>query len=128
MLVALLTAWENALVAGPILLLVAYTIALASASETLDPAAPLVATGLVAIVDLGAWSLELHGGAEQQPLAHLRTLALLLVGALAISAIVTVIGSARAGAGTALVIIGAAAAIALLALIARGGAGEPPKP
>jgi hypothetical protein len=115
--VALLVPWEDGLVAGPALLLVAYALSIAAGG--LDPVAPLVAVGLIAIVEFGSWSLELRDGAEERPLARLPSLFLLFGGAFVSSALVLAGGSIQAGAGLALWALGAAAAIGLLTLIAR---------
>jgi hypothetical protein len=116
-LAALMAVWEDGLVAGPALLLVAYTISLTAGQQPLSHSAPLVAAGLIALVDLGSWSLELGDGREQQPFAHLRIFALLTVGAFAGSLLVLTAAGAVAGGGIALWLLGAAAALGLFALI-----------
>ncbi len=118
-LAALLAAWDDGLVVGPALLLVAYALSLADRGAGVDRAAPLVAVGLLAVVELGSWSLELRDGAEERPLARLPRLGLLLVGAGAASALVLTVGGVRTDAGLALWALGAAAAIGLLVLIAQ---------
>jgi hypothetical protein len=118
-LVALLAAWDDGLVAGPALLLVAYALSLADHGEAVDRAAPLVAVGLLAVVELGSWSLELRDGAEERPLARLPAVLLLFLGAAAASTLVLVVGGVRTDAGLALWALGAAAAIGLLILIAQ---------
>jgi hypothetical protein len=118
-LVALLAAWNDGLVAGPALLLVAYALSLADRGAAADRAAPLVAVGLLAAVEFGSWSLELRDGAEERPLARLPRLGLLLVGAGAASALVLTVGGVRTDAGLVLWALGAAAAIGLLVLIAQ---------
>jgi len=70
-LAALLVAWDDGLVVGSALLLVAYALSLADRGEAVDRAAPLVALALLAVVDFGSWSLELRDGAEERPLARL---------------------------------------------------------
>jgi hypothetical protein len=117
-LVALLVAWDDGLVVGPTMLLVAYALSLADRGEALDRAAPLVAVGLLAVVEFGSWSLELRDGAEERPLARLPSVFLLLLGAAAASTLVLTVGGIRIGGGLALWALGAAAAIGLLALIA----------
>jgi hypothetical protein len=117
-LVALLVAWDDGLVVGPALLLVAYALSLADRGEALDRAAPLVAVGLLAVVDLGSWSLELRDGAEERALARLPSVVLLLLGAAAASTLVLTVGGVRTGSGLALWALGAASAIGLLFLIA----------
>jgi hypothetical protein len=117
--VALLAAWDDGLVAGPAVLLVAYAVSLGNSGTALDRGAPLVAVGLLAIVEFGSWSLELRDGAEEWPLARLPRLGVLLVAALGASALVLAVGGVRTDAGLALWALGAAAAIGLLILIAR---------
>lgn len=111
--------WEDGIAFGSAFLLVEYTVAVASRSSSFDRSAPLVATGLLALVDIASWSLELRDGAEERPFAHLRTLALLVLGALAASTLVLTIGATHAGGGLAIWLIGAAAALGLVALIGR---------
>jgi hypothetical protein len=118
-LVALLVAWDDGLVAGASLLLVAYALSLADRGEALDRAAPLVAVALLAVVEFGSWSLELRDGAEERPLARLPQIGLLLLGAAAASTLVVMVGGVRTDAGLALWALGAAAAIGLLVLIAQ---------
>jgi hypothetical protein len=117
-LAGLLARWEDGLVAGPAALLVAYTISLtAGGRQPLSLSAPLVAAALLAVVDLGSWSLELREGSEQHPLAHLRTLTLLIVAAFASSLLVLVAAGAAAGGGIAVLGLGAAAAFGLFGLL-----------
>jgi hypothetical protein len=116
-LAALLAVWEDGLVAGPALLLVAYTLSLTSGREPLSRSAPVVAAGLLALVDLGSWSLELRDGAEQRPFAHLRTLVLLTAGGTAASVLVLALASVSRSGGLALWLLGAAAALGLVTLI-----------
>lgn len=118
-LVALLAAWDDGLVAGAALLLVAYAVSFGDSGTALDRGAPLVAVGLLAVVELGSWSLELRDGAEERPLARLPRLGLLVVGAAAASALMLAVGGVRTDAGLALWALGAAAAIGLLVLIAQ---------
>ncbi len=107
---ALVGLWEDGLVAGPALLLIAYAAALAVAHQALDPAAPIFGAGLLALVDLGSWSLELRESREVPPLHHLRTLLAVVIGALAASAAVLAAGELGTGGGIALWLLGAAAA------------------
>jgi hypothetical protein len=114
---ALVGLWEEGLVAGSALLLIAYVSALAVAHHALDPAAPIFGAGLLALVDLGSWSLELRDSRETPPLHHLRTLAALTLGGLATSVAVLAAGELGTGGGIALWFLGAAAAAALFTMI-----------
>jgi len=119
-LAALLARWDDGLAAGPGLLALAYTVSLTNGMQSpLDRGAPLVAVGLVAIVEFGAWSLELRDGGERSLFGRLPQLGLGFVVALASSALVLAVGSIRSGAGIALFVLGAAAAAGLVALIAH---------
>jgi hypothetical protein len=118
-LVALLAAWDDGLVAGPAVLLVAYSVSIEDRGTGLDWGAPLVAVGLLAVVELGSWSLELRDGAEERPLARLPSVLLLFLGAAAASTLVLTGGGVRIDAGLALWALGAAAGIGLLILIAQ---------
>jgi hypothetical protein len=117
---ALVAAWDGGLVAGPALLLVAYALSVADGGEALDRAAPLVAVGLLGVVEFGSWSLELRDGAEERPLVRLPSVFVVFGAALAASAVVLAVGGIRTDAGLALWALGAAAAIGLLALITHG--------
>ncbi|HMB19169.1 MAG TPA: hypothetical protein VKO41_07640 [Gaiellaceae bacterium] len=121
---ALLVVWEDGLVAGPAFLLLAYGISLADNGTALDRTAPLVSVGLVAVVELGSWSLELRDGAEEQPLRRLPSIGLLLITTLLASALLLVVGGVRPAGGIALWAIGALAAIGVLVLIRRPLAAE----
>jgi hypothetical protein len=116
-LVALVRPWEDGLVAGAVLLLLAYTLSLAFAHRPLDNAAPLVAVGLVALVELGSWSLELRDGPEERPGRRLVPVLLLLAGSAVVSALVWSAGSVRSGGGIGLLVLGAGAGLGLLALL-----------
>src|SRR4029453_5341616 len=65
---ALLVVWDNGLVAGPAMLLVAYALSLADNGRGLDWTAPLIGAGLVVVVELGSGSRERRGGAEEHTL------------------------------------------------------------
>jgi hypothetical protein len=118
-LAALLAPWDDGLTVGAALLLLAYVLSLTDNAAALDRHAPLIAVGLLALVELGSWSLELRDGAEERPLARLPRLGLLFVAALAVTALVLGVGGIRPEAGLALWILGAAAGIGLFVVIAR---------
>jgi hypothetical protein len=117
-LAALVAAWDDGLIVGPALLLLAYALSLLSHDSAVDRRAPLVAAALLAVVELGSWSLELREGAEERPLARLPSILLLLVAAFAATAVVLAFGAVRSDAGLAVWALGVAAAIGLLGLIA----------
>jgi hypothetical protein len=119
-LLAVLAAWDGGLVAGPALLLAAYAMSLADDGSALDWAAPLVAVGLLGVIEFGSWSLELRDGAEERPLVRLPSVCVVFGAAFAASAVVLAVGGIRTDAGLALWALGAAAAIGLLALITHG--------
>lgn len=122
---ALIGLWEDGVVAGPALLLIAYVTALVVTHHSLDPAAPILAAGLLVLVDVASWSLELRECRELSPLHRLRTLLPLTLAALALSAAVLAAGRLGSGGGIALWLLGAAAAVALFALTrlrSHGGA------
>jgi hypothetical protein len=116
-LVAVVGAWDTGLVAGPVLLLVGYALAVGEAGS-FDWFAPLVTVGLLGVVEFGSWSLELRDGAEEGHLARVPSLFVLFGGAAAASTLVLAVGEIRTGAGVALWALGAAAAIGLFVLIA----------
>jgi hypothetical protein len=118
-LVALLAVWDDGLVAGPALLLFSYTLSLADSGAALDWAAPLVGAGLVAVVELGSWSLELRDGAEEGSLRRLRAILLLLAASTTAGAVVLGMGTAHPVGGPALWAVGALTAIGILILIGR---------
>jgi hypothetical protein len=121
---ALLVVWDNGLVAGPAMLLVAYALSLADNGRGLDWTAPLIGAGLGVVVELGSWSLELRDGAEEQPLRRLPAIALLLAASLAASAVVLAMGAVHPAGGIVLWTVGAMAAIGVLVLIRRPATSE----
>ncbi len=121
MLAGLLALWEDGLALGPATIALGYALSRAPGDAELDRAAPLVAVGLLTAVEFASWSLELHDGSEERPLAHLWRVLVLLVAAFAVSLVVLSVGGMRTDAGIALYALGAAAALGLLALIARPG-------
>ena len=118
MLAGLFALWEDGLALGPAAIALGYALSLAPGDASLDRGAPAVAVGLLAAVELGAWSLELRDGPEERPLAHLAVVLVVLVAAFAVSLVVLSVGGVRADAGIALFALGAAAALGLFALLA----------
>jgi hypothetical protein len=116
-LAALIGLWEDGLVVGPALLLIAYVTALAVVHHAHDPGAPILAAGLLVLVDLGSWSLELRESRETHAFHHLRMLLPLTFGALAASAAVLAAGSLGSGGGVGLWVLGAVAAAGVFILI-----------
>jgi hypothetical protein len=104
-----------------------YVALLGFEGEALDTSAPLVGGALLAIAELGYWSLELRGSVADEAGTYLRRLALLaaLVAAattlgVVLLALVEVV-RAEGPAVDALGALAAVAALALLALAARRG-------
>jgi hypothetical protein len=87
----------------------------------LDTRVPLVAAALLAVAELGYWSLELRGKVRDEAGTSLRRLGLLaalLLGVLALGAVVLTLVEAVSAGGPAVDLLGAAAAIGALALLA----------
>jgi hypothetical protein len=118
-LVAVLAPWDDGLVAGPALLFAAYALSVGESGSGVDWVAPLVAVVLLAVVELGSWSLELRDGAEERPIARVPRVLLLCAAAAATGTFVLALGGIRTDAGLVLWVSGAAAAIGLLALITQ---------
>jgi hypothetical protein len=89
--------------------------------DALDLRAPLVAAALLAVAELGYWSLELRGAVADEPGAYLRRLALLaaeLAGVTTAGVVLLAIVQGVETGGTAVDLLGAAAAVGALALLA----------
>lgn len=89
--------------------------------DTLDTRAPFVAGALLAVAELGYWSLELHGAVADEAGTYLRRVALLatlLLGVVAIGILLLALVEAVSARGGAIDVLGAAAAVAALALVA----------
>jgi hypothetical protein len=98
-----------------------YVAILGFEAEALDTQAPLVAGALLAIAELGYWSLELRGAVVDEAGTYLRRIALLatlVVGVVGIGAIMLTLVEVVAAGGIAVDILGAAAAFGALALLA----------
>jgi hypothetical protein len=98
-----------------------YVAILGFEAEALDTQAPLVAGSLLAIAELGYWSLELRGAVVDEAGTYLRRIALLatlVVGVVGIGAIMLTLVEVVATGGIAVDILGAAAAFGALALLA----------
>jgi hypothetical protein len=87
----------------------------------LDTRAPVVAAALLAVAELGYWSLELRRRVADEPGTSLRRLALLaalLVGMLGLGAVVLAVVEAVSAAGPAIDALGALAAVGALVVLA----------
>jgi hypothetical protein len=116
-LVAVTAPWDDGLVAGAGLLLAAYTLSVADDGGGVDRTAPLAAVGLLAVVELGSWSLEVRDGGEERPVARVPRVMLLLGAAAAASGLLLAVSSLDVDAGLAFWMVGALAAFALIALM-----------
>jgi hypothetical protein len=98
-----------------------YVAILGFEAETLDTRAPLVAGALLAVAELAYWSLELRLPVADEAGTSLRRLALiavLVLGTLALGAVLLALVEAVAAGGPAIDLLGAAAAVGALALLA----------
>jgi hypothetical protein len=97
-------------------------------ADALDTRAPVVAGGLIALAELGYWSLELRGGVTDESGTYLRRIAVLAtlsLGVVALGAFLLALVAAVTTGGPVVDVVGAAAAVgavALLALASRGAA------
>jgi hypothetical protein len=99
----------------------AYVALLGFEGDALDVRAPLVAAALLAVAELGYWSLELRGAVADEPGAYLRRLALLaaeLAGVTTAGVVLLAIVQGVETGGPAIDVLGAVAAIGALALLA----------
>ena len=90
-------------------------------TDAIDTRAPLVAGALLAVAELGYWSLELRGPVVDEAGTYLRRIALLatlIVGVVGVGAVVLTLVEVVAASGVAVDILGAAAALGALALLA----------
>ncbi len=98
-----------------------YVTLLGFEGEGLDTRAPLVAAALLAVAELGYWSLELNGPVADEPGTYLRHLALLAALLLAVIGLgiplLALVESVSTG-GAAVDLLGAVAAVGALALVA----------
>ena len=98
-----------------------YVTLLGFEGEALDARAPLVAAALLAVAELGYWSLELRGPVAEEAGTSLRRLALLaglLLGVLALGVVLLAVVDAVSAGGPAVDLVGAVAAVGALALLA----------
>jgi hypothetical protein len=102
-----------------------YVMLLGIEGEALDGRAPFVAAALLAVAELGYWSLELRAAVSDEPGTYLRRLGLLAATLAAVTTIgvglLALVERVEAG-GAAIDVLGAIAAVgavALLALAAR---------
>jgi hypothetical protein len=98
-----------------------YVTLLGFEGEGLDTRAPLVAAALLAVAELGYWSLELNGPVADEPGTYLRHLALLAALLLAVIGLgiplLALVESVSTG-GAAVDLLGAVAAVGALVLVA----------
>ena len=90
-------------------------------TDAIDTRAPLVAGALLAVAELGYWSLELRGPVVDEAGTYLHRIALLatlIVGVVGVGAVVLTLVEVVAASGVAVDILGAAAALGALALLA----------
>ena len=90
-------------------------------ADALDTRAPLVAGALLAVAELAYWSLELKVPVADEAGTSLRRFALiaaLVLGALALGAVLLALVEAVSAGGPAVDLLGAAAAVGALALLA----------
>jgi hypothetical protein len=98
-----------------------YVAILAFEADALDTRAPLVAGALFAVAELAYWSLELRRPVADEAGTSLRRLGLLaglVVGVLALGAVLLAVVEAATTGGPAVDILGAVAAVGALALLA----------
>jgi hypothetical protein len=99
----------------------AYLILLGLELDTLDSRAPLVAAALLAVAELGYWSLELQEAVADEPGTYLRRVALLsvqLAGVTTVGVILLAVVEGVETGGVAIQVVGALAAVGVLALLA----------
>jgi hypothetical protein len=122
-LTAVVFGWASAIPAALVLLATEYVIGIGTGGheDVLEPAAPLVAGGLLLVAELAYWSLELRGPGREERTVLLRrlvALAVLSVLAVALGSFVVVVTAAPLGGGLAWDVVGVAAAAATLAVVA----------
>ena len=123
-LAAVALGWASAIPAALVLLATEYVLGIGAGrghEDVLEPAAPLVAAGLLLVAELAYWSLELRGPGREEPTVLLRRLVALVVVtvlAVALGAFVVVVTAAPLGGGLAWDVVGVAAAAATLAVVA----------
>ncbi len=130
----LLTAIALVVLAGGLVLSIPFTVPVAIVflgaeyvaivgfeTDTLDTRAPLVAGALLAVAELAYWSLELKLPVADEAGTSLRRVALiagLVLGVLALGAVLLALVEAVSAGGPAVDMLGAAAALGALALLA----------
>lgn len=98
-----------------------YVAVLGFEGDALDARAPLVGGALLAVAELGYWSLELHGAIIDEAGTYLRRAALLaalLLGVVGLGVLLLALVEAVSAGGAAIDLLGAVAAVAALALVA----------
>lgn len=102
----------------------AYVALLGFEGDALDTRAPVVAAALLAVAELGYWSLELRRPVADEPgtsLRRLGVLAVLLGGVVALGVVLLVLVEAVSAGGPAVDLLGAVAAVGAVALLALAG-------
>ena len=98
-----------------------YVALLGFEGDALDTRAPVVAAALLAVAELGYWSLELRRPVAAEPGTSLRRLGLLaalLGGVVAVGVVLLVLVESVSAGGPAVDLLGAVAAVGALALLA----------
>jgi len=125
---AIVLGWSALVPAGAALLGAGYATRLAADDVPLDVRAPLLAAGLLLVVELAYWSLEarLHAlGERGEDLRRLAVVLLLALASLGIAATLLAVSDLVRTGGLAIDLLGAAAAagsLVLVALLALGPA------
>ena len=121
--VAVVLGWRSAIPAAVVLLATEYVAGIGTGGheDVLEPAAPIVAGGLLLVAELAYWSTELRGpGREEGEVLRRRLAALAVISVLAVAlgSFVVVVTAAPLGGGLAWDVVGVGAAAATLAVVA----------
>jgi hypothetical protein len=110
------------------LLVAAYLALLGFELDSLDSRAPLVAAALLAVAELGYWSLELREAVADEPGTYLRRAALLavqLAGVTTVGVVLLAVVEGIETGGVAIQVLGVLAAVGALALLALAARSKP---